>query len=90
MANHKSAKKRIIRNAKASELNSARKSAIRTAVRKVEHALQSGDAAEAKKALIAAKPQMARGAAKKVMDKKAVSRKISRLSSRIKALDTKA
>lgn len=90
MANHKSSKSRIIRNAAAAKVNSARRNSIRTAVKKVELAIASGDVAAAKQALVAARPQMQRGAAKGITDKKAVSRKVSRLSIRIKALDTKA
>jgi small subunit ribosomal protein S20 len=90
MADHKSAKSRIIRNAKRSVLNSARKNAIRTAIKKIELALNAGDVDAAKKALQAARPQIQRGAAKHVLDKKAASRKVSRLTSRIKTLDKKA
>ena len=90
MANHKSAKTRIKRNATANKVNTARKSAVRTAVKKVELAILSGDVAAAKSALVAARPDMQRSAAKGTFDKKAMSRKMSRLSIRIKKLDVKA
>lgn len=90
MANHKSAKKRVIRNASANKVNTTRKSAVRTAVKKVEAAVAAGDVAAAKQALIAARPQLQRASAKGVVDKKAASRKMSRLSIRIKKLDAKA
>jgi small subunit ribosomal protein S20 len=90
MANHKSSKKRIVRNDRAAKVNRNRLSALRTAVKKVEVAIASGDATAAKAALKAARPQLQRNAAKKIVTKKAASRKVSRLSVRIKALDTKA
>ncbi len=90
MANHKSSKARIIRNAKVTKDNSSRKSAMRTAVKKVELAIASGDAAAAKQALSAAQPSLQRNAAKGVVNKKAASRKVSRLSARIKKLQTSA
>lgn len=87
MADHKSAKARIVRNAKRNVINGARKSAIRTAVKKIETALLAGDAPTAKKALQDARPLLQRGAAKHVINKKAAARKVSRLSTRIKTLD---
>lgn len=86
----KSSQKRTIRNAAAAKVNSDRRNATRTAVKKVEKAVLSGDVAAAKEALKAARPSLQRTAAKGVMNKKTVSRKISRLSARVKALDTKA
>jgi small subunit ribosomal protein S20 len=87
MANHKSSKARIIRNARANTINMNRKGATRTAVKKVEAALLTGDVAAAREALKAARPTLQRTAAKKVIDQKAAARKISRLSARIKKLD---
>ncbi len=86
MANHASARKRIRRNANRAEINGARVSRMRTFVKKVEEAIASGDAAQAEKALRAVQPELQRGAKKNVISAKAASRKISRLSSRIKAL----
>ena len=51
MANHKSAKKRIIRNAKRAEINGARISRIRTFIKKVETAITAGNKDEAQQAL---------------------------------------
>ena len=90
MANHKSSKARILRNAKAADVNTMRKSAMRTAVKKVETAIATGDVASAKTALSAAQPHLQRNAAKGIVDKKAAARKVSRLSARIKAIETKA
>ena len=86
MANHKSAKKRIIRNAKRASINGARIGRIRTFVKKVELAIESGDVAAAKAALRAAQPELHRGVSKGVLHKNTASRKGSRLAARIKAL----
>lgn len=86
MAIHKSAKTRIRRNAKANEINTSRRTKTRTAIRKVEEAIASGDKAAAAAALKAAQPLIQRGATKGVLHKKTASRKISRLSARVKGL----
>ena len=86
MANSPSARKRIRQIERRTAVNTARKSRIKTFIRKVEEAIASGDAAAAKSALQAAQPEIMRGAAKGVMHRKTASRKISRLSSRVKAV----
>ena len=86
MANHKSAKKRIIRNQNRSKINSARVSRIRTFVKKVESAIASGNADNAREALRSAQPELQRGVSRGVLHKNTVSRKISRLAARVKAL----
>jgi small subunit ribosomal protein S20 len=86
MANHKSSKKRIIRNANRALINGARMSRIRTFVKKVEMAIASGDAAAAKDALRVAQPELQRGVSRGVLHKNTVSRKISRLNARVKVL----
>lgn len=86
MANHASARKRIRTNARRNEINGARRSRIRTFTKKVELAIASGDANAAAEALRVAQPELQRGAAKGIVEKKAMSRKISRLSARIKAI----
>ena len=85
MANHSSAKTRIRRNARRNVINSARRSSIRTIVKKVEAALAAGDAKAAEEAFAQARPQLQRGAAKGLYHLKTASRKIARLSARIKA-----
>lgn len=90
MANHASAKIRIRRNARRAEINGARRSRVRTFVKKIESAIAAGNVQDAMAALKAAQPEMQRGAAKGVIEKKAMARKISRLSARIKALKAKA
>ena len=86
MAQHKSAKKRIRRNARRAVINKSRLSAIRTAVKGVEVAIASGDKAAAQAALKKAMPELARGGSKGVLHKRTVSRKLSRLSKRVKAV----
>jgi small subunit ribosomal protein S20 len=86
MANHESAKKRARRNERRADINGARKSRIRTFLKKVEVAIASGDQKVAQDALQVAQPEMMRGAAKGLFHKNTIARKISRLSARIKSL----
>ena len=86
MANSPQARKRVRQNVKRQERNGARMSRIRTFVKKVELAIQSGDEAAARSALRAAQPQIMRGASKGVLHPKTASRKISRLSARVKTM----
>ena len=86
MANHASARKRARRNATAATVNGARRSRIRTFIKKVELAISAGDAKEAAQALELAKPEVYRGVSKGILHKNTVARKLSRLSTRIKAL----
>jgi len=86
MANSPQAKKRARQNEARAAVNKARRSRIRTYLRKVEEAIESGDAAAAKAALVAAQPELMRGVTKGVFHKNTVARKMSRLSSRVKAL----
>jgi small subunit ribosomal protein S20 len=86
MANHKSAEKRIRQTERRTAVNRARVSRIRTFVKKVETAIASGDKTAAAEAFREAQPELMRGANKGVLHKNTVSRKLSRLSSRIKAL----
>ena len=86
MANHKSTVKSIRQNEKRTERNIVRKSRVRGFIKKVELAIESGDQTAAKEALRNAQPEMARAAGKGTFDKNTISRKISRLAKRIKAL----
>ncbi len=86
MANTKSAKKMVRKIARRTEVNKARRSRMRTFVRKVEEAIASGDKTAADAALKAAQPEIMRAAQKGIMHKRTSSRKISRLSARIKAM----
>ncbi len=86
MANHKSSKKRIIRNANRAEINKSRVSRIRTFIKKVETAITSGDQETAFAALREAQPEIMRGVSKGVIHKNTASRKISRLAARVKSV----
>jgi len=86
MANHKSAKVRIRRNARRNKLNTARRSRVSTFTKKVEAAIAAGDATAAEAALRAVQPELMRAASKHILRKETASRKMSRLSARIKAL----
>jgi small subunit ribosomal protein S20 len=86
MANTSSAKKATRVAGRRTVINKNRLSAVRTAVRKVEEAVTSGKKGDAEAALKAAAPALARGAQKGVMHKNAASRKISRLTKRVKAM----
>ncbi|AMW34550.1 30S ribosomal protein S20 [Haematospirillum jordaniae] len=90
MAHHKSAQKRIRRNARRFAINHARKSRVRTFIKKVELAVAGGDKAAADAAFKVAQPEMMRGAQKGVFHKNTMSRKVSRLSAQIKALPAAA
>ena len=86
MANTKSAKKMVRKIAARTAVNKNRRSRVRTFVRKVEEAIASGDKAAADAAFKVAQPEMMRAVTKGVTHKNTASRKISRLSARIKAM----
>lgn len=86
MANHKSAKTRIARNNKRSMINGARKSRVRTFVKKVDALISSADKEGALAAFKVAESEMMRAAQKGVFKKNTASRTISRLAQKIKAL----
>jgi len=90
MANTKSAKKAARQAERRTLINKARRSRVRTYVRKVEEAIASGDKEAANEALRAAQPEIMRSASKGIIHKNTASRKISRLSARIKALSAAA
>jgi small subunit ribosomal protein S20 len=86
MAHHKSAQKRIRQTARRTEVNGARRSRIRSFIKKVESAILSGNKQDAATAFKAAEPEIMRGVSKGVIKKETASRKVSRLAQRIKAL----
>jgi small subunit ribosomal protein S20 len=88
MANIKSAKKRIRKTARRSEINRARTSRVRTYLRKIESAIQAGDKTAAQAAFKEAQPEIMRGVTKGVVHRNTAARRLSRLSARIKALGT--
>ena len=86
MADHKSSKKRIIRNNKRNEINTNRISRIRTFVKKVENEINSKEKDKANEAFKQAMPEIQRGVSKGLIHKNTAARKLSRLSSRIKSI----
>ena len=86
MANSPQAKKRARQNERRFAVNKARRSRIRTFLRKVEEAIASGDKDAASAALRQAQPEIMRGVTKGILHKNTASRKVSRLSARVKAL----
>ena len=87
MANTAQSKKRARQSEARYAVNKARRSRIRTFLRKVEEAIASGDAAVAREALQSAQPELMRGVTKGVVHKNTASRKMSRLAARVKALN---
>ena len=86
MANTSSAKKATRKIARRTEVNKARRTRVRGFIRKVESAIEAGDQAAAQEALVSAQPEIMRAVTKGVVHQNTASRKISRLSSRVKAL----
>jgi small subunit ribosomal protein S20 len=86
MANSPQAKKRARQNDRRTAVNKARRSRIRTHLRLVEEAIESGDKDVAAAALRQAQPELMRGVTKGVFHKNTASRKMSRLNARVKAL----
>jgi len=86
MAHHKSAKKRIRRTVRRAAINGARRSRIRTFVKRVESAIAAGDKTVAQDAFKAMQPELHRGVTKGLLHKNTVARKLSRLNARVKAL----
>ena len=86
MPHHKSAEKRLRQTEKRTVINRARISRVRTFVKKVETAIETGDKAAAQSALQLAQPELHRATSKGVLHKNTVARKLSRLAARINAL----
>ncbi|PWB84448.1 MAG: 30S ribosomal protein S20 [Methylocystaceae bacterium] len=86
MANTSSAKKAVRKIARRTAVNRSRRSQLRTYVRKVEEAIATGDAAVAASALQSVVPIVMRAAQHGIIHKNTASRKVSRLTARVKAL----
>jgi small subunit ribosomal protein S20 len=86
MPNPKSAKKATRKIARRTEINKARRSRMRSSLRKVEDAIESGNKAVAQAALVAAEPSLMRAARTGIIHKKSASRKVSRLTHQIAKL----
>jgi small subunit ribosomal protein S20 len=86
MANTTSAKKATRKIARREIVNKARRTRLRSSVRKVEEAIASGDRNAALSALKEAEPVIMRAAQKGVVHRKTASRKVSRLNHRLAQL----
>ncbi|MDB5522493.1 MAG: ribosomal protein [Rhizobium sp.] len=86
MANTDSAKKATRKIAARTEVNKARRSRMRSFIRKVEEAIASGDKTAAEAALKAAQPELQRAATRGVLHRNTASRKVSRLAQRVNTL----
>ena len=86
MPHHKSAEKRLRQTEKRTVINRARISRVRTFVKRVETAIETGDRAAAQSAFQLAQPELHRATTKGVLHKNTVARKLSRLALRINAL----
>jgi small subunit ribosomal protein S20 len=86
MANTTSAKKAVRKIERRTAVNRSRRSQMRTYIRKVEEALESGDVSAARNALATAEPIMMRAAQKGIVHRNTASRRISRLTKRVKSL----
>jgi len=85
MANIKSAKKRAKQNIEHRNRNAARKTSIKTAIKKVLTALESGDIAASKELFKDAEAKLARAKSKDVIHANTAARKTSRLAKKIAA-----
>ncbi len=86
MANTSSAKKNVRKMARKTEVNRARRSQVRTFLRRVEDAITAGDKPAASEALKQAEPAMMRAVSRGVFHKNTAARKISRLNKRVKTI----
>lgn len=86
MANSPSSKKRALQAARRADINKARRSRMRTFIRRVEEAITGGDKAAAAEALRLAQPEIMKNVSRGVVHKNTASRKISRLASRVEAI----
>ncbi len=86
MANTPSAKKAVRKIEVRTAVNKARRSNMRSFLRKVEEAIASGDKKAATEALKNAEPVIHSAASKGIVHRNLAARKVSRLSHRIKGL----
>ena len=90
MANTKNAKKMVRKIERRTAVKSARRSRMRTFIRKVNDAVLAGDGERAREAFRQAEPEIMRAVSKGVLHKNTASRTVSRLSSRVKSAGSRA
>lgn len=86
MANSRQARKRAKQALRRTQVNRSRSSRIRTFIRRVESAIESGDGQAASEALRRAQPEIMRGVTKGVLHRNTASRRVSNLAKRVKAM----
>ena len=86
MANTPGAKKAVRKIARRTEVNKARRSRVRTYLRKFDEAVAAGDAGAAKAAFVEAQSELMRAVTKGVVHKNTGSRKVSRLAAQLKKM----
>jgi small subunit ribosomal protein S20 len=84
MANNPGAKKAIRKIARRTEVNKARRSRVRTYLRKFDEAVAGGDAAAAKTAFVEAESELMRAVSKGAVHKNTGARKVARLAAQLK------
>lgn len=89
MAHSLSAKKRVRQNAKRRAINRARKSQIKTLIKKFEAAIASGDVAKAAEQFRLVSKKIDKVASTSTMHKRTAARKKSRLAKKLNALKAK-
>ena len=87
MANIKSAKKRILVSRKRADRNKSVRSRIKTAVKKVDVAIEAGDKAAATDALRAAVSELDKATKKGIYHKNTTARKVSRMTKAVNAMN---
>jgi small subunit ribosomal protein S20 len=88
MANTPGAKKAIRKIETRTEVNKARRSRVRTYLRRFDEAVAAGDAAQARTAFIEAQSELMRAVSKGVVHHNTGARKVSRLAAALKRLAT--
>ncbi len=90
MANTSSAKKAVRVIARRTQVNQARRSRMRSFIRKAEEAIAAGDQAAAKAAVAVSEKELMRGVRYGIVHQNTASRKVSRLNKRVKAISASA
>lgn len=90
MANTPGARKAIRKIERRTEVNRARRSRVRTYLRKFEEAAAGGDAAVAREAFVQAQSELMRAVSKGVVHRNTGSRKVSRLAARLRTMEAPA
>ena len=88
MPNIASAKKRLRQTTRRTAANRVRRSRVRTFVRKVEEAIESGNKEAAVQALHTAEPELIRGAQNGILHRNTAQRKVARLAKRVNAMES--